>query len=200
MQAHPHRPPDRSRAGGFEPPCGHAAEFRMKCGCTPHAGFRVGEKVSFQPDGHPRAVLPPSSNTTARQSPLITEGGQRWNVAPTFLRKLTDVGAAKAQSSAAVPPSLRLEARCCIRLGPSSGCLSAPKTTLPIAARSVHRGRVCGPGCVSGKCRVGLDVVRSGTEGWLVLIGAAMVLPHQLAIQQPMHHLVAAGACKETVR
>ena len=38
---------------------------------------------------------------------LITEGGQQWNVAPTFLRKLTDVGAAKAQFSAAVPPSLK---------------------------------------------------------------------------------------------
>ena len=38
---------------------------------------------------------------------LITEGGQQWNVAPTFLRKLTDVGTAKAQSSTAVPPSLK---------------------------------------------------------------------------------------------
>ncbi len=68
--------------------------------------FSVGEKVCFQPDGHP-VLFATIIKYNRKTVTLITEGGQQWNVAPTFLRKLTDVGAAKAQSSAAVPPSLK---------------------------------------------------------------------------------------------
>ena len=68
--------------------------------------FSVGEKVCFQPDGHP-VLFATIIKYNRKTVTLITEGGQQWNVAPTFLRKLTDVGAAKAQSSTAVPPSLK---------------------------------------------------------------------------------------------
>ncbi len=52
--------------------------------------FSIGEKVSFQPDGHPVlfGTITKYNRTTVT---LITEGGQQWNVAPVFLRKLKDV-------------------------------------------------------------------------------------------------------------
>lgn len=49
--------------------------------------FGIGEKVTFQPAGHP--VL---SGIVARYNrktvTVITSDGQQWNVAPVFLRKL----------------------------------------------------------------------------------------------------------------
>lgn len=62
--------------------------------------FSVGEKVSFQPDGHP-VLFATIIKYNRKTVTLITEGGQQWNVAPTFLRKLTDAGAAKAPSASA---------------------------------------------------------------------------------------------------
>jgi hypothetical protein len=53
--------------------------------------FSVGERVSFQPDGHPllfATIIKYNRKTVT----LITGGGQQWNVAPTFLRKLTPMG------------------------------------------------------------------------------------------------------------
>lgn len=53
--------------------------------------FSVGERVSFQPDGHPllfATIIKYNRKTVT----LITEGGQQWNVAPTFLRKLIHAG------------------------------------------------------------------------------------------------------------
>ena len=49
--------------------------------------FSLGERVSFQPDGHP--LLLGVSIRYNRTSPtVITEAGQHWTVAPSFLRKL----------------------------------------------------------------------------------------------------------------
>ena len=48
--------------------------------------FSVGERVSFQPDGHPE-LTGIISKYNRKTVTIITESGQRWNVAPTFLRK-----------------------------------------------------------------------------------------------------------------
>ena len=47
--------------------------------------FRVGERVSFQPEGQPlrTGVLTKYNRKTVT---VLTEDGQHWNVAPTFLR------------------------------------------------------------------------------------------------------------------
>lgn len=48
--------------------------------------FRIGERVSFQPDGYP-----PQSGIISRYNrksvTVVTDAGQRWNVAPGLLRR-----------------------------------------------------------------------------------------------------------------
>ena len=48
--------------------------------------FSIGQKVSFQPDGHPvlNGIITKYNRKTVT---VVTENGQQWNVAPTFLRK-----------------------------------------------------------------------------------------------------------------
>ena len=48
--------------------------------------FKVGERVTFHPDGHPRlfGILTRYNRKTVT---VITDAGQHWNVAPTLLRK-----------------------------------------------------------------------------------------------------------------
>lgn len=48
--------------------------------------FKVGERVQFQPDGHPpvTGVLTRYNRKTVT---VIAETGQQWNVAPQFLRR-----------------------------------------------------------------------------------------------------------------
>lgn len=48
--------------------------------------FSIGERVSFQPEGHPvlTGIITKYNRKTVT---LITDGGQQWNVAPVFLRK-----------------------------------------------------------------------------------------------------------------
>jgi hypothetical protein len=59
--------------------------------------FSIGERVSFQPEGHP--VLHGIITRYNRKSvTVITENGQHWNVAPIFLSKAS---AAPAAASAA---------------------------------------------------------------------------------------------------
>jgi hypothetical protein len=49
--------------------------------------FSLGERVSFQPEGHP--VLIGIITKYNRESvTVITETGQHWTVAPTFLTKI----------------------------------------------------------------------------------------------------------------
>ncbi|HEX9819749.1 MAG TPA: hypothetical protein VGD07_09075 [Methylomirabilota bacterium] len=48
--------------------------------------FRIGDRVSFQPDGHP-VVVGMLTRYNRRTVTVITDGGQRWNVAPTLLRR-----------------------------------------------------------------------------------------------------------------
>jgi hypothetical protein len=49
--------------------------------------FKIGERVQFQPDGHPlvTGVLTRYNRKTVT---VIAETGQQWNVAPQFLRRV----------------------------------------------------------------------------------------------------------------
>ena len=62
--------------------------------------FRIGERVSFQPDGHPllTGIL---TKYNRKSVTVITEQGQQWNVAPAFLRK-TESSATSAGPSAQI--------------------------------------------------------------------------------------------------
>jgi hypothetical protein len=64
--------------------------------------FKVGERVQFQPDGHPpvTGVLTRYNRKTVT---VITEAGQHWNVAPQFLRKAAPVATASAQEHNVIP-------------------------------------------------------------------------------------------------
>jgi hypothetical protein len=48
--------------------------------------FRIGDRVSFQPEGHP-IVVGMLTRYNRRTVTVITDSGQRWTVAPTLLRR-----------------------------------------------------------------------------------------------------------------
>jgi len=54
--------------------------------------FSVGDRVSFQPEGS-EPLLGVLTRYNKRTVTVITEQGQRWNVAPGALRKVKDVRA-----------------------------------------------------------------------------------------------------------
>ena len=49
--------------------------------------FSIGERVTFQPDGHPElhGII---TKYNRKSVTVITEAGQQWTVAPVFLRKI----------------------------------------------------------------------------------------------------------------
>lgn len=54
-----------------------------------HAGmleFRIGERVTFNPDGRP-PVTGMITRYNKKTVSIVTDDGQRWNVAPQFLEK-----------------------------------------------------------------------------------------------------------------
>jgi len=50
--------------------------------------FRIGERVSFQPDGR-APVFGMLTRYNRKSVTVITDEGQQWNVAPQLLRKVT---------------------------------------------------------------------------------------------------------------
>jgi hypothetical protein len=48
--------------------------------------FRIGERVTFHPDGRP-PVTGMITRYNKKTVSIVTEDGQRWNVAPQFLEK-----------------------------------------------------------------------------------------------------------------
>ena len=60
--------------------------------------FSLGERVSFQPDGHP-ILFGVITKYNRKSVTVITEGGQHWTVAPTFLRKIKPVREAAPESA-----------------------------------------------------------------------------------------------------
>jgi hypothetical protein len=51
--------------------------------------FRIGDRVSFQPGGHP-AVTGMLTRYNKKTVTVITDTGQRWNVTPRLLRRAED--------------------------------------------------------------------------------------------------------------
>jgi hypothetical protein len=51
--------------------------------------FRIGDRVSFQPDGRP-VVTGMLTRYNKKTVTVITDAGQRWNVTPTLLRRAED--------------------------------------------------------------------------------------------------------------
>ena len=60
--------------------------------------FSLGERVSFQPDGHP-VLFGVITKYNRKSVTVITEGGQHWTVAPGFLRKLKPAQGAAPESA-----------------------------------------------------------------------------------------------------
>lgn len=48
--------------------------------------FSIGDRVEFQPDGHP-LVVGMLTRYNKKTVTVVTSSGQRWNVAPQFLRR-----------------------------------------------------------------------------------------------------------------
>jgi hypothetical protein len=63
--------------------------------------FSLGERVSFQPDGHP-VLFGIITKYNRKSVTVITEAGQHWTVAPTFLRKLKPVREASSEGGKVV--------------------------------------------------------------------------------------------------
>ncbi|MBI2265438.1 MAG: hypothetical protein HYU64_09745 [Armatimonadetes bacterium] len=60
--------------------------------------FRVGDRITFQPDGHP-VLFGMVTRYNRKTVTVITENGQRWNVSPVLLRKVVEAGVAATDSS-----------------------------------------------------------------------------------------------------
>lgn len=56
--------------------------------------FSIGERVSFQPEGHPE-LYGIITKYNRKSVTIITESGQHWNVVPIFLRKVETSVSAK---------------------------------------------------------------------------------------------------------
>ena len=70
-----------------------AARLKMLRELRAHAAmleFRIGERVSFQPEGHP-ILFGVITRYNRKSVSVVTEAGQQWTVAPVFLRKLKAV-------------------------------------------------------------------------------------------------------------
>ena len=64
--------------------------------------FRIGDRVAFSPDGRRRlvGVLTKYNRKTVT---IITEGGERWNVAPVHLRSVGEGNEQATQGQNVVP-------------------------------------------------------------------------------------------------
>ena len=62
--------------------------------------FRIGERVSFQPDGQP-LLTGIVAKYNRKSVTVIAENGQQWNVPPVFLRK-AEAPATSAAASAEI--------------------------------------------------------------------------------------------------
>jgi hypothetical protein len=53
--------------------------------------FKIGDRVSFHPEGRP-AVVGMLTRYNRRTVTVITDSGQRWNVAPALVRRVDTSG------------------------------------------------------------------------------------------------------------
>jgi len=68
--------------------------------------FRIGDRVEFQPDGQP-LVVGMLTRYNKKTVTVITDAGQRWNVAPGFLRRAS----VEVDPSVSDPNVIRLHKR-----------------------------------------------------------------------------------------
>lgn len=61
--------------------------------------FKIGDRVAFQPEGRP-AVVGMLTRYNRKTVTVITDSGERWNVAPALLRRAND-----ARGAGAVAPA-----------------------------------------------------------------------------------------------
>ena len=63
--------------------------------------FKIGDRVTFQPDGHPplNGMLTRYNKKTVT---IITDSGQHWNVAPGLLRKAASADNAEGANAKVV--------------------------------------------------------------------------------------------------
>lgn len=64
--------------------------------------FKIGDRVSFQPEGR-GTVVGVLTRYNRKTVTVITEAGERWNVAPGFLRKIVEEGSTRDSSANVVP-------------------------------------------------------------------------------------------------
>ena len=64
--------------------------------------FKIGDRVSFQPDGRP-VVVGMLTRYNRRTVTVITDSGQRWNVAPRLLRQAHDSRGAAGRTPTLIP-------------------------------------------------------------------------------------------------
>jgi hypothetical protein len=70
-----------------------------------HNPIPIDHLTEAEPDGHP-VLFATIVKCNRKTVTLITEGGQQWNVAPGFLRKLTDMGQATASDCPVASPGV----------------------------------------------------------------------------------------------
>jgi len=72
--------------------------------------FSLGERVTFQPDGHP-PLFGFVAKYNRKSVTVVTERGQHWTVAPNFLRKVKRVELPAPASGSGVVPIGKRQAR-----------------------------------------------------------------------------------------
>jgi hypothetical protein len=64
--------------------------------------FRIGDRVSFEPEGRP-PVSGILTRYNRRTVTVITDSGERWNVAPALLRRAADARRADGAPADVIP-------------------------------------------------------------------------------------------------
>ena len=64
--------------------------------------FRIGDRVSFQPEGR-GTIVGILTRYNRKTVTIITEAGERWNVAPTLLRKVVEDSATREGAPNVIP-------------------------------------------------------------------------------------------------
>lgn len=64
--------------------------------------FSIGDRVQFQPDGHP-LIVGVLTRYNKKTVTVVTSSGQRWNVAPQFLRRAAEKDVTPVVSANVLP-------------------------------------------------------------------------------------------------
>ena len=64
--------------------------------------FKIGDRVSFQPEGR-AMVVGMLTRYNKKSVTVITEAGERWNVAPHFLHRIVESSASQEANPNIVP-------------------------------------------------------------------------------------------------